>query len=193
MASVVLASSKNITVSNPSFAFFLASSLALVTSLTISFSVTPPWTYYITMTCSFIYTYPCTFIITNVSLSEFKDKRSHMYLINLVFPQPVSPINTTGMLHLHYKNINVIQMLWYRSEVISHSLALFLLNSWSLSLFTWQFHAQVCTKLARAEDSVEAQITSLKYRFTSLDKGLSESLIWAHLAWVKLACLSNFL
>ena len=49
----------------------------------------------------------CTFIITSVSLSEFIDKRSHMYLINLVFPQPVSPINTTGILHLSLAHINL--------------------------------------------------------------------------------------
>ena len=50
--------------------------------------------------------YVRTFIITKVSLSEFMDNRSHMYLINLVFPQPVSPINTTGMLHLIYIHID---------------------------------------------------------------------------------------
>ena len=38
------------------------------------------------------------------------DKRSHMYLINLVFPHPASAINTTGMLHLINLQINLTWM-----------------------------------------------------------------------------------
>ena len=51
---------------------------------------------------SFIYTYLMllTFNISKLLTPVSQVWRSHIYLINLVFPQPVSPIITTGISHL---------------------------------------------------------------------------------------------
>ena len=105
--------------------------------------------------------------------------------------------------YLHYLTIShdsageyIHFLLWYCSDVKSHSLAILSLDSRNLSLFSRQLSVRVCRKSARVEPSVELQITALKYRFTRLAWGLD----WItgqfnlHLSsgWVKLTCIDSF-
>ena len=85
MASVVLASSKKTIVSKLWALFPSANFCASVTISSMCCSVVPP----------------CTLRVSMFLLPAEIDARSHMYRISLVFPHPVSPIMTTGILHLN--------------------------------------------------------------------------------------------
>ena len=67
--------------------------------------------------------------------------------------------------HLHLQlNLCLAGLVQYRSDVMSHSLAILLLDSQNSSLFSRQLSVHVCRKSARVKPSVELQITSLEYR-----------------------------
>ena len=114
MASVVFASSKNNTVSILCWSLFFTDTFsASSTCFMISLSVVPPCIYRIlNHTCSIIINNIFTFIMS-IFLTSLPfclqpcAARSHMNLIKRVLPHPVSPIITTGILHLEYKVIQV--------------------------------------------------------------------------------------
>lgn len=155
IASVVLASSKNSTVSNCCSLFFVACNWASFTTLMMSSSVVPPCTYEYFVQNPVLNIIPTPFeynkwlhkcLLLTLHRITFKMNRffafslshplpssirSHMYWIKCVFPQPVSPISTTGIPHL--KNgqtwIDKMQQVllhikndWYRSCAVDHNI-----------------------------------------------------------------------